>query len=67
MMDALHRALGTFRNKKEWTEMMKRGMAQDFSWDKPRRSMCGCTSGSFRIEAELYSYLLRLGIRWLFN
>jgi starch synthase len=35
LMDALHRALNTFRNKKEWTEMMKRGMAQDFSWDKP--------------------------------
>jgi starch synthase len=35
LIDALRRALGTFRNKKEWTEMMKRGMAQDFSWDKP--------------------------------
>jgi starch synthase len=35
LMDALNRALNTFRNKKEWTEMMKRGMAQDFSWDKP--------------------------------
>ena len=36
-MDALHRALGTFRNKKEWTAMMLRGMAQDFSWDKPAK------------------------------
>ena len=35
LMDALQRALGTFRNKEEWTQMMKRGMAQDFSWDKP--------------------------------
>jgi starch synthase len=35
LIDALRRALGTFRNKKEWTGMMKRGMAQDFSWDKP--------------------------------
>jgi starch synthase len=35
LLDAIHRALGTFRNKQEWTEMMKRGMAQDFSWDKP--------------------------------
>jgi starch synthase len=34
-LDAIHRALGTFRNKKEWTEMMKRAMKQDFSWDKP--------------------------------
>jgi starch synthase len=37
MMDALHRALGTFRNKQEWTAMMKRGMAQDFSWDAPAK------------------------------
>ena len=35
LMDALRRALGTFRNKEEWTEMMKRGMGQDFSWNKP--------------------------------
>jgi starch synthase len=35
LMDAIHRALDTFRNKEEWTQMMKRGMAQDFSWDKP--------------------------------
>jgi len=35
LMAAVERALGTFRNKKQWTAMMKRGMAQDFSWDKP--------------------------------
>ncbi|HEY6412837.1 MAG TPA: glycogen synthase GlgA [Edaphobacter sp.] len=35
LMDAIRRALATFRNKKEWTAMMKRGMAQDFSWTKP--------------------------------
>ncbi|WP_158793869.1 glycogen synthase GlgA [Granulicella sp. L60] len=35
LMDALHRALGTFQNKDEWTRMMRRGMTQDFSWDKP--------------------------------
>jgi starch synthase len=35
LMDALQRALGTFRNKAEWTQMMKRGMTQDFSWDVP--------------------------------
>jgi starch synthase len=35
LLDAIHRALGVFRNKTEWTEMMKRGMAQDFSWEKP--------------------------------
>jgi starch synthase len=35
LMDAIHRALDTFRNKEEWTQMMRRGMVQDFSWDKP--------------------------------
>ncbi len=35
LMDALVRALGTFKNKDEWTRMMRRGMAQDFSWEKP--------------------------------
>jgi starch synthase len=35
LLDAIHRALSTFRNKQQWTEMMKRAMAQDFSWDKP--------------------------------
>jgi starch synthase len=34
-LDAIHRALETFRNKEQWTAMMRRGMAQDFSWDKP--------------------------------
>jgi starch synthase len=33
--DAIKRALGTFQNKEEWTRMMQRGMAQDFSWTKP--------------------------------
>jgi starch synthase len=37
LLDALERALGTFRNKQEWTGMMKRGMAQDFSWDSPAK------------------------------
>jgi starch synthase len=37
LLDALQRALGTFRNKDEWKQMMQRGMAQDFSWDKPAR------------------------------
>jgi starch synthase len=35
LMDALERALGTFRNKDEWTRMMRRGMSADFSWEKP--------------------------------
>ena len=32
---ALERALGTFKNKDEWTRMMRRGMALDFSWERP--------------------------------
>jgi starch synthase len=35
LLDALHRALATFRDKKVWTAMMQRGMMQDFSWEKP--------------------------------
>lgn len=35
LMDTIRRALDTFRNKEEWTQMMKGGMMQDFSWDKP--------------------------------
>jgi starch synthase len=35
LLDAIHRALNTFRDKKMWTEIMKRAMAQDFSWEKP--------------------------------
>jgi starch synthase len=35
LLDALHRALAAFGDKKIWTEIMQRGMGQDFSWDKP--------------------------------
>lgn len=35
LMDAIQRALGVFRDKKEWAKIMKRGMMQDFSWEKP--------------------------------
>jgi starch synthase len=35
LMDAIQRALGIFRNKKQWAKLMKRGMLQDFSWEKP--------------------------------
>jgi starch synthase len=35
LLDAIVRALDAFQNKDEWERMMKRGMAQDFSWDKP--------------------------------
>jgi starch synthase len=37
LLDALHRALSAFHNKKEWTAIMKRGMAQDFSWNAPAK------------------------------
>jgi starch synthase len=35
LLDAIQRALATFRDKKTWTTMMKRAMAEDFSWEKP--------------------------------
>jgi starch synthase len=37
LLDALHRALNAFHNKKEWIAIMKRGMAQDFSWSSPAK------------------------------
>ena len=37
LLDAIKRALGTFQNKEEWFGMMRRGMAEDFGWDKPAR------------------------------
>ncbi len=36
-LDAIKRSLGTFQNKEEWTAMMRRGMAEDFSWEKPAK------------------------------
>jgi starch synthase len=35
LLAAVERALETFKNKDEWTRMMRRAMAQDFSWEKP--------------------------------
>jgi starch synthase len=37
LLDALRRALNSFRNKEEWTKIMQRGMAQNFSWDAPAK------------------------------
>jgi starch synthase len=35
LLDAIRRAVATFANKAEWEAIMKRGMEEDFSWDKP--------------------------------
>lgn len=37
LLEAIKRALGTFQNKEEWTGMMRRGMAEDFSWENPAK------------------------------
>jgi starch synthase len=38
LRDAIQRALDIFQNKKDvWKKLMQRGMAQDFSWDKPAK------------------------------
>ena len=37
LLDAIKRAIGTFANKEEWTGMMRRGMAQNFSWENPAK------------------------------
>ncbi|HEV2708599.1 MAG TPA: glycogen synthase GlgA [Edaphobacter sp.] len=35
LLDALQRALAIFHDKEAWVKMMRRGMAQNFSWEKP--------------------------------
>jgi starch synthase len=35
LLDAIQRALTTFQDKEAWTRMMRRGMAQEFSWKAP--------------------------------
>jgi starch synthase len=37
LLEAVQRALSTFHNKEEWTGMMRRGMAEDFSWEAPAK------------------------------
>jgi len=34
-LDAIKRALMAFRNKEQWEAIMRRGMAEDYSWEKP--------------------------------
>ena len=31
---AMHTALDLYRDRDAWTQMMRNGMAQDFSWEK---------------------------------
>ncbi|WP_348261766.1 glycogen synthase GlgA [Telmatobacter sp. DSM 110680] len=37
LLDTIDRALSAFYDKKQWSQLMQNGMAQDFSWDKPAR------------------------------
>ena len=37
LLDAIDRALAAFYDKKQWSQLMQNGMAQDFSWEKPAR------------------------------
>ncbi len=36
-LKAIRRALGSFQDKPAWQEMMRRGMALEYSWDQPAR------------------------------
>jgi starch synthase len=35
LLDAVDRALAAFWDKKQWSQLIQNGMAQNFSWDKP--------------------------------
>lgn len=37
LLDAIDRALAAFYDKRQWTQLMHNGMAQNYSWDKPAR------------------------------
>jgi starch synthase len=37
LYDALRRAVGAYRNTDPWRDMMRRGMAKDYSWDASAR------------------------------
>lgn len=37
LLDAIDRALAAFYDKKQWSQLMQNGMAQNFSWDEPAR------------------------------
>lgn len=52
---AVVRALETFRNKKEWGKIMRRGMEQDFSWLKTAESYVDLYNRAMEIRAEATS------------
>lgn len=37
LLDAIDRALAAFYDKKQWSQLMQNGMAQNFSWQQPAR------------------------------
>jgi starch synthase len=37
LLDAVDRALAAFYDKKQWSQLLQNGMAQNFSWDQPAR------------------------------
>ena len=37
LLDAIDRALATFPDKNQWSQLMQNGMAQNFSWQQPAR------------------------------
>lgn len=47
-LDAIERALATFANKAEWTEIMQRGMAQHFDWSRSAAEYVGVYERAIR-------------------
>ena len=53
---ALHTALDLFKDRDAWQQMMRNGMAQDFSWDRQSREYvklyesCWLTSAPCQVD-----------------
>lgn len=41
-LGALRRALAAFKNKESWRQLMRNGMAQNYSWTKPSQAYVEC-------------------------
>ena len=51
LLDTIDRALTVFYDKKQWSQLMQNGMAQNFSWQQPAREYAGVYEEAARKRA----------------